>query len=252
MDDQQQWTREKQYEIFYTSVLRMPELTDAAKHVSMAWYRLQDTRHESDNRYDGWWKVQSWELEEATGRSRSTVRDGISQLVKYQIIQKKVINATRNRAGEMWLTRISLASLEQAEMSGELPQPTVRPIARCPHCGDVHVVDTMTRTCKGCGTTQVLYQTDHALAYDHVRQFCKDCLVRKHHCQIPIGQMMKLYKAWYWRLEACEMKKPLKSEPLKRIFTELGIQYKVVHGYRRYEEAGISPVGQALLEDTEK
>ncbi len=63
---------------------------------------------------------------------------------------------------------------------------------------------------------------------------------------------MKLYKAWYWRLEACEMKKPLKSEPLKRIFTELGIQYRVSNSYRRYEEAGISPVGQALLEDTEK
>jgi len=235
------------YEEFDAYVSRMTGLSPSTKLVAQAWRRIQDTRTEQHNRYDGMFLCAMWELEEATGLTKNTVRKGLNQLVSFGIIGKRVIKAMRNRAGELWLSRISLSGLEQADSNGDIPQQAIRPLSRC-SCGDVHVVDTMTRVCKKCGVVHQLYQIDHGAHYEHVVRFYIACLVQRVNCSIPIGQMMKLYRIWFWLQEDPETKKPLKSELLKRILYELGATYRVSNSFRRYEGVGLTEFAQQLLE----
>lgn len=246
--EQEQWSKESLYAEFYTYVSRMQGLSPSAKLVASAWRRLQDQRTDEHNRYDGFWLVRTWEFEEATGLVRSTVRDAINELVRFQIIGKRVIRATRNRSGELWLSKIFISSLESAQLNGDIPQRPVRPIARCSVCGSPHVVDTMTRTCE-CEAVRTLYQIDHGANFDQVIDFCNACLVKKSNCNVAVGTMVRLYKSWFFSQEEPRTKKPLKAEGLKRVFAELGIQYRVTHSFRRYEGVGLTSYAQQLLED---
>jgi hypothetical protein len=235
------------YADFDAYVSQMTGLSPSTKLVAQAWRRIQDTRTEQHDRYDGMYLCALWELEKATGLTKSTVRDGLSQLVKFGIIGKRVIRAMRNKKGEIHLSKISISSLEQADLNGDIPQSQVKPVPRC-SCGDVHVVDTMTRTCKSCGTVQQLYQIDHAAHYDQVMKFYSSCLVKRDNCHVPLGQMMKLYHVWFWQQEDPGTKKPLKSELVKRILHELGVNFKKNNTFRRYEGVGLTLYAQELLE----
>src|SRR6266550_4096221 len=239
--------RARIYEQFGVYVSRVTELTHSAKLVAQAWRRIQDTRTEQHDRYDGMFLCAMWELEKETGLSKNTVRKSINELVQFGIIGKRVIMATRNKAAEMHLSRISISSLEQADYNGMIPQQPIQPLSRC-SCGDVHVVDTMTRVCKKCGVVHQLYQIDHGAHYDQIVKFYITCLLKRESCHIPLGQMMKLYHTWFWLQEEPGAKKPLKSELVKRILHELGVQFKKNNTFRRYEGVGLTEFAQQLLE----
>jgi hypothetical protein len=242
---------EARYEGFDTYVSQMEGLSPATKLVAMAWRRLQDKRTVEHERCDGMWLVQLWELEEETKLARTTVRDALGELARFQIIEKRIVRATRNKAGEMWLSRIFISNLEHAQLNGDIPQKPIRPIVRCSSCASTDVVDTMTRTCRKCGTAHILYQTDHGANYDQVVSFCNECLVRRANCNIAVGIMIRVYKTWFFLQEKPGTKKPLKAEGLKRVLAELSIQYHVSNSFRCYEGVGLTPHAQHLLEGNE-
>lgn len=242
--------RARIYEVFNVYVSRITELTSSAKLVAQVWRRIQDTRTELHERPDNMYLCAMWELEEATGLSKNTVRKSLNELVQFCIIRRRIIMATRNKAAEMWLSKISISALEEADYNGSIPQQPINPLSRC-SCGDVHVVDTMTRVCKACGVVHELYQIDHAAHYDHIVRFYIACLVQRENCSIPVGQMMKIYRIWFWLQENSEVKKPLKSELLKRILYELGAQYRNANSFRRYEGVGLTEYAQQLLENSQ-
>jgi hypothetical protein len=106
----------------------------------------------------------------------------------------------------------------------------------------------MTRICKKCGVVHDLYQVDHGAHYDQIVKFYKSCLFNRENCHVPVGQMMKLYHLWFWLQEDPGTKKPLKSEPMKRILYELGVYYRNTNSFRRYEGVGLTPYARELLE----
>jgi hypothetical protein len=239
--------RLRSYGAFDACVDQMTELSPSARAVARAWNRLQDTRKEQHIRPDEMYLCAYWELEKDAGLSKCTIRKGLNQLVQFRVIKRRVVKAMRDRSAEMHLSKIGISSLEQADLNGDIPQAPVKPLPRC-SCGEVHVIDMMTRTCKGCGNVQQVYQIDHAAHYDQIEKFYLNCLVKREKCHVPLGQMMKLYHLWFWQQDNPGTKKSLKSELVKRILNELGVQFKKNNTFRRYEGVGLTLYAQQLLE----